>query len=317
MAWGKISRLFDGREQWKFGEERVPLKKGFLPCKNGNNCMDVGEHQYKKNQYSYRTNFCPYHFYQSKIWKNGFYRMYYYEDSDGMSYLYNFSTLCEYKEGEYNFTPTPPKIGEYNAPIFSKTISGRYSDYTEEHLYLNGFNGDFSNAPTYPQALIDFFVKAQNLKRSIALLKKLSNNTSSIADLINKLWSRAIDIGWLEGESMIHGVYDEVDQGRFLNIFASYNLTPQEALRKNIDMLKNIKRELIFAYNQDKPFAKKDDGKMAGEEHYHPLNAFWENGDKKGIYRSFEFERERFYQRQAGESKYSPFNSYEISNGLK
>lgn len=58
-------------------------------------------------------------------------------------------------------------------------------------------------------------------------------------------------------------------------------------------------------------------GKMAGEEYYHPLNAFWENGDKKGIYRSFEFERERFYQRQAGESKYSPFNSYEISNGLK
>lgn len=306
-----ISRLFDGRE---LGEEEIPLKKGFLPCKNGNGCMDVGVHQYKKNQYSYRTNYCPYHFYQSKIYKNGFYRMYWYQDTDGMSYLYNFSTLCDYEIGEYNFTPTPPKIGDYYAPIFTKTKKTQYGEYKEQHLYLNGFNGDFSTAPSYPQSLIDFFVKAQNLKRNIALLKKLSNSVSDIADLISKLWRMSIDTGWLAGESSIGGVYDE---GRFLNIFAGYNLTPQEALTKNVNMLKNIKQELIFAYNQDKPFAKKDDGKMAGEEYYHPLNAFWENGDKKGVYRSFEFERERFYQRQVGESKYSPFNSYEISNGIK
>lgn len=316
MAWGITSRLFDNREIWKFGEEPIQIKKGILPCKNGNTCMDVGTH-YEENGNSYRRDYCPYHFYQSSQYRQRFYRMYYYTDENGISYLYNFATLCDYEVGKYNFTPTPPKIGDYYAPIFSKVTETRYGTTIKQHLYLNGFNGDFSTAPCYPQNLIDFFTKSQNLRRSIAFLKKLSSSLSDLSSLINELWTRSLNTGFLEGENSIVGVYDEVDQGRFMNIFAAYNLTPQEALNKNLNLMREIKTEYIITLNQDKPFAKKDSGKMAGEEYYHPLNAFWENGDKKGVYRSFEFERERFYQRGVGGSRFSLSNCYEISNGIK
>lgn len=312
MAWHKGSRLLDNKGMWKFGEEDVPLKVGILPCKNGNGCMNVGEHHYKKDQYSYRTNYCPYHFLQVNT-VIGFYRLYYYTDENGISYLYNFGTQCDYEQGKYNFTPTPPKIGDYYAPIFSKTYKTEYGPHTIECLYRNGFNGDFSTAPSYPQNLIDFFTKAQNLKRSIAFLKKLSSSLSDLSDLINELWTMSMNIP-PKGDAAL---FDGEDYGRFMNIFAAYNLAPQDALRKNLNLMKEIKTEYIITLNQDKPFAKKDNGKMAGEEYYHPLNAFWENGDKKGIYRSLDFERERFYQRGVGGSKFSLFNCYEISNGIK
>lgn len=291
-----------------------PFRGGVIPsCGYGNDCPLVGD-EYGDWETSGRLNYCQYHFASvgravagsgNKKFRKHFYRLYYYKSEDGLSYLYNFGTLCNRnKANEYDFTPRPPTIGDFFAPQYDDNFAS-----TTSKIYIGG-----EISPTYPQGLIDFFIKLQNLRRSIALLKKASQSVGDLSGLISSLVDRALE----EEATSYKNKYDtEIDPAKYINIFAGFDLSVNEAMRKAINMLSTIKRELIFAYNQDNPFEKKYSGKMAGEDHYHPLNAFWENGENKGVYRSFEFERERFYQRQAGESKYSAFNSYEISNGLK
>lgn len=89
-----------------------------------------------------------------------------------------------------------------------------------------------------------------------------------------------------------------------------------EALNIITRKINEMTRILTYIYNKSRIETDRDD-KMAGGDLYHPLNAFWESNPKKGVYRSFEFERKRFMQRQVGQKQYTAKKFIEISNGIK
>lgn len=75
--------------------------------------------------------------------------------------------------------------------------------------------------------------------------------------------------------------------------------------------IRQLSRELKYIYNKEG--WKKDLGdKMAGGSLYHPLNAFWETSPKKGLYKSYELQKELYNQKLAGQPKYNPYGAIDF-----
>lgn len=75
--------------------------------------------------------------------------------------------------------------------------------------------------------------------------------------------------------------------------------------------LKVCTAELIRYFNRTKSKSV-NDGKMAGDINYHPLNAFWETSPKQGLYKSYELQKELYNQKLAGNPKYQPFGAIDF-----
>lgn len=190
------------------------------------------------------------------------------------------------------------KPTEYYPSACVLKYDGKFVDLGEEHLFIQPaglvflYNGEFW-IWSYPSRNERFIYPA----------KKLLENIYKLVNL------RIEDVG-----------YDDWEDLRFKVVYYSPHTLKETSSeicdpRRMWDIctnkIKQLSRELKYIYNKEG--WKKDLGdKMAGGSLYHPLNAFWETSPKKGIYKSYELQKELYNQKLAGQPKYQPFGAIDF-----